>query len=139
MGLLKEFREFAMRGNVIDMAVGVIIGGAFQKIVTALVDNIMSPPITYVSKTLQTATQDGVVIPQFKINEFWNQIAYGKFFATVFDFLIIAFCLFMVIKIINTARKRFEEQKIEKPAEAPADIKLLTEIRDLLAKNSPAV
>jgi large conductance mechanosensitive channel len=134
MSLLKEFRDFAMRGNVIDMAVGVIIGAAFGKIVNSLVTDIMSPPIAYVSTTLQNVAKDGVKIPEFKIQDFWGSIMYGKFIAAVVDFTIVAFCLFMIIKVINVARKRFEEQKIEKPAEAPADIKLLTEIRDLLAK-----
>lgn len=134
MSLIKEFRDFAMRGNVIDMAVGVIIGAAFGKIVNSLVADIMSPPIAYVSTTLQSVAKDGVKIPEFSAVDFWNSIAYGKFIAAIVDFTIIAFCLFMIIKLINVARKRFEEQKIEKPAEAPADIKLLTEIRDLLAK-----
>lgn len=133
MGLLKEFRDFAMRGNVIDMAVGVIIGGAFGKIVTSLVADVMSPPIAYISKTAQTATAE-VKVPPFSMTDFWHSIAYDKFLAAIFDFTIVAFCLFMIIKIINTARARFEQKKIEQPAEAPADIKLLTEIRDLLAK-----
>ncbi|WP_425616792.1 large-conductance mechanosensitive channel protein MscL [Anatilimnocola sp. NA78] len=134
MGLLKEFRDFAMRGNVIDMAVGVIIGAAFGKVVTSVVNDLMTPPISYVSSTLQSATADGVKVPTFDVQAFWNSIAYGKFIGALVDFAIVAFCLFMIIKVINVAKKRFEEQKIEKPAEAPADIKLLTEIRDLLAK-----
>lgn len=135
MGLLKEFRDFAMRGNVVDMAVGVIIGGAFGKIVTSLVDNVMMPPIGYVTGGVdfkekdiellaKTATSPGVTI------------TYGVFVNAVIQFIIVAFCLFMVIKIMNEAKKRFEEKKLEKPAEAPADIKLLTEIRDLLARKT---
>ncbi len=133
MGLLKEFRDFAMKGNVIDMAVGVIIGNAFSAIVKSLVDQVMMPPIGYVT--------GGVDFKEFK----WEIvkasdgvkpviIEYGAFLNAIIQFTIVALCLFMVIKIMNEARKRFEEKKLEKPAEAPADIKLLTEIRDLLAK-----
>jgi large conductance mechanosensitive channel len=133
MGLAKEFRDFAMRGNVVDMAVGVIIGGAFGKIVASLVDKVMMPPIGYLTggidfkdKTYtlleKTETSPGVVL------------GWGDFVNTLIQFTIVAFCLFLVIKLMNTAKKRFEEKKLESPAEAPADIKLLTEIRDLLAK-----
>jgi len=143
MGLLKEFREFAMKGNVVDMAVGVIIGGAFGKIVTSLVNDVMMPPIAYwqqgtdfskmgkiigtVSKIVKKDGMDVTVVEEVTIK-------YGALIQATVDFIIVALCLFIVIKIMNEARKRFEEKKLEKPAEAPADIKLLTEIRDLLAK-----
>jgi len=142
MGLLKEFRDFAMRGNVVDMAVGVIIGGAFGKIVTSLVNDVMMPPIALwqqgadfskLGHPLGTVTKiiekDGV---KSTITE-EVVLKYGGLIQSVVDFTIVAICLFLVIKLMNTARKRFEQQKIDKPAEAPADIKLLTEIRDLLA------
>ncbi|QDU26343.1 Large-conductance mechanosensitive channel [Anatilimnocola aggregata] len=142
MGLLKEFRDFAMRGNVVDMAVGVIIGGAFGRIVTSLVNDVMMPPIALwqqgadfskmgrtIGTVTKTITKDGV---ESQVTEA-VVLKYGSLFQSIVDFTIVAICLFLVIKIMNTARKRFEEQKIEKPAEAPADIKLLTEIRDLLA------
>lgn len=142
MGLLKEFRDFAMRGNVVDMAVGVIIGGAFGKIVTSLVSDVMMPPIAYwqqgadfskLGKTIGTVTK---IVEKEGVKTTITEdvvVKYGSLIQATVDFLIVAVCLFLVIKIMNEARKRFEEQKIEKPAEAPADIKLLTEIRDLLA------
>jgi large conductance mechanosensitive channel len=131
MGLFKEFRDFAMRGNVVDMAVGVIIGAAFGKIVTSLVDNIMMPPIGYAAGGIdfkdkvitlveKTATTPGVTIQ------------YGAFINTIIQFLIVAFCLFLIIKAMNTAKARFEKKEDAKPVEAPPDIKLLAEIRDLL-------
>ncbi len=131
LGLLKEFRDFAMRGNVVDMAVGVIIGAAFGKIVTALVDKVMMPPIGYLSGGIdfkdkvatlvdKTATSPGVTI------------GWGEFVNTIIQFVIVAFCLFMVIKAMNTAKARFEAKEEAKPAEAPPDVKLLAEIRDLL-------
>lgn len=135
MSLLKEFRDFAMRGNVIDMAVGVIIGGAFGKIVTSLVDKVMMPPIGYLTGGIDFKDKKVTLIEKTDASP-GVTIEWGEFFNTVVQFTIVAFCLFMVIKLMNSARKRFEEQKIEKPAEAPADIKLLTEIRDLLARQN---
>ena len=132
MGLIKEFRDFAMRGNVIDMAVGVIIGASFGKVVSSLVEKIMTPPIHYVTASAKEAGTGKV--PPFSWNEFTAKIDYVSFLGAVVDFVIVAFCLFMIIKAVNIAKQRFEEKKLEKPAEAPADIKLLTEIRDLLAK-----
>ncbi len=135
MSLAKEFRDFAMRGNVIDMAVGVIIGGAFGKIVTSLVDKIMMPPIGYITGGIDFKEKNWPLIEKTVTNP-GIVINWGDFVNAVVQFTIVAICLFLVIKLMNEARKRFEEQKIEKPAEAPADIKLLTEIRDLLA-NQP--
>jgi large conductance mechanosensitive channel len=142
MGLLKEFRDFAMRGNVVDMAVGVIIGGSFGKIVTSLVNDVMMPPIAYwqqgtdfskLGQTIGTITKvvekDGV---EMTVKE-EVVVRYGALIQATVDFLIVAICLFIVIKLMNEARKRFDKQQIETPAEAPADVKLLTEIRDLLA------
>ena len=132
MSLLKEFRDFAMRGNVVDMAVGVIIGNAFGEIVKSLVANVMMPPIGYLAGGVdfkdkkwellaKTATTPGVTIE------------WGTFVNTVVQFLIVAFCLFLVIKAMNSAKAAFEEKAAEAPPpEAPADIKLLAEIRDLL-------
>lgn len=132
MGLIKEFRDFAMRGNVIDMAVGVIIGASFGKVISALVEKVMTPPINYLSSTAKAVGSDGLKV-KFSWNEFIGKMDYIAFVGTIVDFLIVAFCLFMIIKAVNIAKKRFEEKKLESPAEAPADIKLLTEIRDLLA------
>lgn len=142
MGMLKEFKEFAMRGNVIDMAVGVVIGGAFGKIVTSIVNDIIMPPIGVLvggmnfkdlSIILKEAVMEGetVIKPAVTLN-------YGNFLQVTIDFIIIAFAIFMLIKGINALnRKKKEEEKPAAPApapEPPADVKLLTEIRDLLKK-----
>ena len=138
MGMLKEFKDFAMRGNVVDLAVGIVIGGAFGKIVTSLVNDIIMPVVGKISggvdfsqmaATIQPATTgpDDKEIPAIVIR-------YGAFINTIVDFVIVAFAIFVVIKMINTARARFET-KADKPAAAPPeDILLLREIRDSLAK-----
>ena len=132
MGMLSEFKDFAMRGNVVDLAVGVIIGGAFGKIVSALVDKIMMPIIGFLtggvdfakqSHTLKEAGKvDGVDIPAVVIG-------YGEFFNAFIQFVIIAFCLFLVIKAMNTLKKK--EAAAPDPA-PPAQEVLLREIRDAL-------
>jgi large conductance mechanosensitive channel len=130
MSLLKEFREFAVKGNVVDMAVGLIIGAAFGKIVSSAVADVIMPPIgvllggvdfTNLAFTVKAATVD---VPAVLIN-------YGKFIQTVIDFTIIAFTIFIVIKAINKL-KRQEEEVPEAPAGPSAEEMLLTEIRDLL-------
>lgn len=132
MGMVKEFKEFAMKGNVMDMAVGIIIGGAFGKIIASFVSDILMPPIglllgggdykTWVLKLKEGA--EGVAPVTVNI---------GTFLGTVIDFLIIAFAIFMVIKGMNSFKKKQEEAPVA-PPEPPADVKLLTEIRDLLKK-----
>ncbi|HBJ34059.1 MAG TPA: large conductance mechanosensitive channel protein MscL [Planctomycetaceae bacterium] len=138
MSLIKEFRDFAMRGNVIDLAVGVIIGASFGLLVKSLVDDILMPPIGYLvggvdfssfSYTLVAAEGDTKAVT----------ISYGKFFNAVIAFMIQAAAIFMVIKLMNTAMKRFraEEAKAAATPEAkPADVLLLEEIRDLLARKA---
>ena len=135
---LNEFKQFAMRGNVLDMAVGVIIGGAFGKIVSSIVDDIIMPPIGWLiggvnfsdlKVTLPTVEVPGVEKLQAAT------INYGNFLQTCLDFLIVAFCIFILIKVVNkianTTKK--EEEETPKPAPEPsAEEKLLTEIRDLL-------
>ncbi|MBE2984712.1 large-conductance mechanosensitive channel protein MscL [Campylobacter sp. RM9344] len=132
MSFIKEFKEFAMRGNVIDMAVGVVIGGAFGKIVSSLVSDVIMPVVGVLT--------GGVNFTDFKITlkEAVDQapavtINYGNFIQTAVDFLIIAFCIFCAIKALNSL-KRKEEPAPEAPASVPADIELLTQIRDLLKK-----
>ncbi len=122
----EEFKEFAMRGNVMDMAVGVIIGGAFGKIVTSLVDNVIMPLVG-----LATGGYDLAGL-SLKVDE--AEVKYGLFVQNIVDFLIVAFCIFLMIKAVNKVSKKKKEE--EAPAEpAPtAEEKLLTEIRDLLAK-----
>jgi large conductance mechanosensitive channel len=130
MSLMKEFREFAVKGNVVDMAVGLIIGAAFSKIVSSAVADVIMPPIgvllggvdfTNLAFMVKAATAD---VPAVLIN-------YGKFIQTVVDFTIIAFTIFMVIKAINKL-KRKEEEAPEAPPEPSTEEVLLTEIRDLL-------
>lgn len=132
MKMLQEFKTFAMRGNVVDMAVGIIIGGAFGKIVSSFVSDVIMPPIgvllggvdfSELYLTLKEASGEAAAVT----------INYGVFINTVIDFIIIAFAIFMVIKAMNKM-KRKEEEKPSTPPELPADVKLLTEIRDLLMK-----
>mgnify|MGYP002622487589 CR=1 FL=1 len=136
MGFLKEFKEFALKGNVVDMAVGVIIGGAFGKIVTSVVEDIIMPPIgallggskfSELKWTIQEAvaeTADSPAKDAVSIN-------YGSFLQTVIDFLIVALCIFFAIKAINKLKRKKEEEPAA-PAEPSNEEKLLGEIRDLL-------
>ncbi len=134
---INEFKEFAVKGNAVDMAVGVIIGGAFGKIISSIVDDLIMPPIGWliggVNFTDLKFTLPSVDVGLEKLQP--ATINYGNFLQTAFDFIIIAFCVFMLVKVINKlARKKNEEAKEETPA-APAPTKeelLLTEIRDLL-------
>ncbi|MDY4281080.1 MAG: large-conductance mechanosensitive channel protein MscL [[Pasteurella] mairii] len=129
MSFIKEFREFAMRGNVVDMAVGVIIGGAFGKIVSSLVGDVIMPVLGILTggvdfKDLKIVLQEAVgETPAVSLN-------YGAFIQNILDFLIIAFAIFMMINVLNKLKK-----PVEKAAPAPSnEEKLLTEIRDLLKK-----
>ncbi len=144
MSMLKEFREFALKGSVVDLAVGVIIGAAFGTIVSSLVDDIIMPPIGLLLagidfSALKLVLRDAApavggqgaegfvaATPEVAIN-------YGKFINSAIKFVIVAWVLFLVIKAMN-AMKRKQEAAPTPPAEVPADVKLLTEIRDLLAK-----
>ena len=132
MGFVKEFKEFAMKGNVVDMAVGVIIGGAFGKIVTSLVNDIIMPIISKVTGGINF-TDLKIILTEGNEAAGVNEVAfaYGSFIQNVVDFLIIAFCLFMVIKGMNKLKKK----EVEAPPAPPEPTKeevLLTEIRDLL-------
>jgi large conductance mechanosensitive channel len=145
MGIVKEFRDFAMRGNVIDMAVGIIIGASFGTIVKTLVDKVMMPPLGYLlggvdfadkKYVLTEAVVEGVgadgaaIAAQPEV-----AIYYGEFINATINFVIVAFALFIVIRLMNEARKRMDKQVEEAPATPaaiPADVALLTEIRDLL-------
>ena len=133
MRMVQEFKEFALRGNVVDLAVGVIIGAAFGKIVTALVDGIIMPPIglaaggvnfrelAYVLKPAMFDAAGKIVTPAVAVQ-------YGAFAQTVIDFLIIAFVIFVMIKVMN----RLKRKEVPPPASPSEEIKLLTEIRDAL-------
>lgn len=128
MSFLQEFKEFAMRGNVVDMAVGIIIGAAFGKIVSAMVDGVLMPPLGLLIGGVDFSKLV-IVLKEGVDGAGAVTLKYGIFIQSVVDFLIIAFAIFMAIKALNTL-KRSEEQK---PA-APDQISLLKEIRDLLAK-----
>lgn len=139
MGLMKEFREFAMRGNVVDMAVGIVIGGAFGTVVRSMVDDVLMPPIGLALKgvdfknmymPLSDAVAPGLSLDAAKAAG--PVIAYGSFINSLISFLIVAFALFIVIKFMNEAKKRFEKQQAAAPVAPPADVALLAEIRDLL-------
>jgi large conductance mechanosensitive channel len=125
MKIIEEFKKFAMRGNVIDLAVGIIIGGAFGKIVSSIVADVIMPPIGLLIGGVNfTDLKITIKDPDVAIN-------YGNFLQATFDFIIIAFAVFMLIKLINRVNSKKEE---EKPVEkvVSEDVKLLTEIRDLL-------
>lgn len=126
MGFFKEFKEFAMKGNVMDMAVGVIIGGAFGKIVTSLVDDVLMPAIGTLT--------GGVDFSNLAVTFGDANLKYGSFIQNIIDFLIIAFCIFLMIKGMNKLSKKKEEEPAV-PAEPSNEEKLLSEIRDLLKKN----
>jgi large conductance mechanosensitive channel len=138
MAIVREFREFALKGNVVDLAIGVIIGAAFSRIVESLVNDLFNPILgavtgggvdfasyfvplsgTVTATSLAEARQQGAVL------------AWGNFVTVAINFLIVAWVLFLVVKAINRLRR--SDTTGQKPAEAPADVKLLTEIRDLLA------
>lgn len=135
MGVMQEFKEFAMKGNVVDMAVGVIIGGAFGKIVTSIVADIIMPPIgvllggvdfTDLKFTIQEASKNAAGIDMPAV-----VISYGKFIQTIIDFSIIAGAIFLMIKVMSSFKKK-EELKPDLPVKLTNEEQLLTEIRDLL-------
>jgi large conductance mechanosensitive channel len=132
MSLIQEFKEFAMRGNAVDMAVGVIMGGAFGKIVSSLVTDILTPPIGYFTGGIKfqelaykfpKTTVVGIDLDPPTIN-------YGKFLQASFDFLIVAICIFLLVKAMNAAMKK--KVAAPKPPDPTPSEKLLSEIRDLL-------
>lgn len=127
--MLKDFKEFAFKGNVLDMAIGVIIGTAFGNIVTSLVKDMIMPIISILTGGINFTNLKFIITPKHgDVAE--NAIAYGSFIQNVVDFLIIAFCIFLFVKLIEKFKKK-EEVKIEAPKKA-YDIVLLEEIRDLL-------
>ncbi|WP_439214582.1 large-conductance mechanosensitive channel protein MscL [Duffyella gerundensis] len=136
MSLFKEFRDFAMRGNVVDLAVGVIIGAAFGKIVSSLVSNIIMPPLGLLIGGVDFKQFSWILKPA---NGSTPAVVmeYGMFLQTVFDFVIVAFAIFIAIKLMNKLHKKKE---VEKPAPKPtAEENLLTEIRDLLKQQNSKI
>ena len=127
--MLKDFKEFAFKGNVLDMAIGVIIGGAFGKIVTSLVNDMIMPIISILTGGINFTDLKFIITPKHG-DMAENAIAYGSFIQNVVNFLIIAFCIFLFVRLIEKFKKK-EEVKIEAPKKAD-DVVLLEEIRDLL-------
>lgn len=149
MSMIKEFKEFAMKGNVVDLAVAVIIGGAFGKIITSVVNDVIMPPIgklmggvnfsdLFINLDPSKLAKDGTVIKSLAQAKEAGAavIAYGSFINTVIDFTIVAFCIFIIIKIMSTMKKKPEHAAPAAPPEPTKDQKLLTEIRDLLKARS---
>lgn len=138
MSIVKEFKEFAMRGNIVDMAVGIIIGSAFGRIISSVVSDVLMPPIgmaigrvdvkdfkLVLQKAVPAITDGGIVVKQAVAEV---ALKYGMFAQTIIDFLIVAFCIFLVIKVMNRLKKKEET----KPAAPSNEEILLAEIRDLL-------
>lgn len=126
--MLKEFKAFAMRGNVVDLAVGVIIGAAFNKIVSSFIEDVITPLL--LKPALEAAN-----LKDLEQLTLFGAVKYGTFVSAVINFVIVAFVLFIIIKAMNAAKKRDEAKATPSaPAPAPADVLLLMEIRDLLKK-----
>lgn len=130
MSIVREFREFAVKGNVVDMAVGIIIGASFGKIVSSLVGDVVTPPLGYVIGGVDF-TKLALTLPAMQEGAENVTIRYGVFLQALFDFIIIAFAIFMIVKLVNRLRRK-EEAKA--PAAPPRQEVLLEEIRDLLKK-----
>ena len=138
MSFIKEFKTFAMRGNVIDMAVGIIIGGAFGKIVSSLVSDIIMPPVGLLIggvkfENLKIVLKKGYTDAATRQVTEAVSINYGNFIDTALDFLIIAFSIFLFVKLINKLKRKEDAQPVPAPAPTKEE-QLLTEIRDLLKK-----
>jgi large conductance mechanosensitive channel len=151
MGFVKEFREFALKGNVLDLAVGVIIGGAFGIIINSVIKDMIMPVVSIpgnvdftnlylplsskVSDAIKTSPTGTLGLEEAR--KLGPVLAYGNFITVTINFVILAFCVFMIVKLFNTARKKFEKEQAPAPpslAGPTPEQKLLTEIRDLLAK-----
>jgi len=148
MGFVQEFRDFAIKGNVFDMAIGVIMGGAFGKIVSSMIENLLNPAIGRIAGNVDfsssflnisgkelVGTQATSLVEAKKVGP---MVAYGSFISDVINFLIMAFVVFLMVKAFNSARKRFEAEKPAAPATppGPSEKDYLKEIRDLLAKRA---
>lgn len=134
MGLLSEFKEFAARGNVVDLAVGVIIGASFGKIVTSLVDQVVMPPIGLLLGRVDFSKLEWVLVPENASTEAVEKVAiqYGAFINTLIQFLIVAFVVFLMVKLINKLRRDQAAEPEAAPASPTPTEALLAEIRDEL-------
>ena len=140
---IEEFKEFALKGNVIDMAVGVVIGAAFGKIVTSIVDDLIMPIVGFLTAGVDFSDLKWViaeaVVENGEVVTPENAIMYGSFIQNVIDFFIIALSIFIVIKLFSKLKRKNEEEAAEAAPEEPAaDVQLLTEIRDLLKNDNAA-
>jgi large conductance mechanosensitive channel len=138
MKIVQEFREFAMKGNVVDMAVGIIIGAAFGKIVSSLVNDVIMPPLGLLIGGVDF-TELKIILKEAAVDPAGNAISavtlnYGTFVQTTFDFLIVAFAIFLMIKAMNNMKKKQAEAPAAAPPAPGKEETLLTEIRDLLKK-----
>lgn len=138
MKLINDFKEFAVKGNMLDMAIGIIIGTAFGKVVSSLVQNIIMPPFGYILgkidfSNLKLILRKPIIDPAGRIIEDAVSIDYGLFIENGIDFLIIAFTIFIFIKFFNTLKRKAEDEK-EPSVPTPKDIQLLSEIRDILKR-----
>ncbi len=139
MKFIDEFKQFATRGNVLDLAVGIIIGSAFGKIVSSLVADIIMPPIGMLIGGVNFTDLKINIQPELLSGGLLTKavtINYGNFLQTIFDFIIITFAIFLVIKAVNKINNKKEAKQAEVPKVIPQDIQLLTEIRDLLKKEN---
>ncbi|MDT8324538.1 MAG: large-conductance mechanosensitive channel protein MscL [Bacteroidota bacterium] len=135
MSMMKEFKEFAVRGNVVDMAIGIVIGAAFGTIVKSFVADVVMPPIGVLLGGVDFA--ELVIVLKQAVGETPAvTINYGVFFMTILDFLIIALAIFMVVRGMNNMKRKKEEEVAADPPPPPAEEVLLTEIRDLLKENN---
>jgi len=144
--MIKEFKEFALKGNMVDMAVGIIIGGAFGIIVKSLIDDVIMPLVGKVvgdvdfsniyiplSEAVSTAKEANPSLPLAEARELGSVLAIGNFASILINFLILAFVIFIMVKMMNNAKKRFEKEKEAAPPPPPAaEVVLLTEIRDAI-------
>lgn len=142
MKFFQEFKEFAVKGNVIDMAIGIIIGTAFNKIVSSLVKDIITPPIGYLLgkvdfTNLQITLKPKEIGANGEVIQEAVAITYGNFIQAGIDFLLIAFSMFLVIKVMNSLKRKAEDEK-ETSTPTPKDIQLLAEIRDLMKQQVEA-
>jgi len=141
MGILKEFKEFAIKGNMIDMAVGIIIGTAFNKVVDVLVKQVVLPPLSLLTSGINFSTRkivlrEGFVSTRQGVEEIEEvAIGYGAFLETILDFLIVGFTIFLVIKFMNRFRRKAQDPK-NKTVETPKDIQLLSDLTELVREQN---
>ena len=135
MSLLSEFKDFAVKGNMVDLAIGFIMGGAFATVIKSLVSNVIMPPIGYLMGGVDFSNL-AISLGKGLDGKTDVAIKYGAFINACISFLILAFCVFLLVKSVNNLKKRFEEEKEAEPAKPSSTDKLLEEIRDELRKSA---